>query len=118
MIVKAFIIVLIIGFLTVDKKTNIIFPQVERIEVGILLLERGLQKVAFFKKKKKISRKEIKKQCSKAKLKIKSLEERARRKSTSAIQRCKRAYSDLRYQACHLKKYKERAVEAVKNCNK
>lgn len=64
------------------------------------------------------SYKNIKKICEKAKRKISVLETKARKKSTPKIQRCKRAYSELRYQACHLKKYRQRKMDAAKNCAK
>ena len=64
------------------------------------------------------SYKSIKKLCQKAKRKITLLEAKARKKSTPKIQRCKRAYSELRYQACQLKKYRQIKIDAAKNCAK
>jgi hypothetical protein len=66
--------------------------------------------------KKNKSRDKIKKLCIKSKRKITALEARARRKSTPKIQRCKRAWSKLRYQTCHQKKYHQRKIDAAKNC--
>jgi hypothetical protein len=68
--------------------------------------------------KNKNSRKNLKALCKKAKNKIITLEARARQKSTSKLQRCKRAYSELRYQACHRRKYDQKKIDAAKNCNR
>jgi len=68
------------------------------------------------RKKNKKSYKNIKKLCNKTKRKILVLESQGRTKSTNKIQRCKRAYSELRYQACHLKKYNQRKIDSAKSC--
>jgi len=70
------------------------------------------------RKKNKKSYKNIKKLCNKTKRKILVLESQGRKKSTIKIQRCKRAYSELRYQACHLKKYNQRKIDVAKDCAK
>ncbi len=76
-----------------------------------------LNVVSFFRKKGKLkSRNSIKQLCHKTKQKIKQLERKAKQKSTPGIQRCKRAYSELRYQACHLKKYNQKKIDSVANC--
>lgn len=69
-------------------------------------------------KEKVKTRKEIARYCKKAKKKIKRLEKQARQKSTPKIQRCKRAYSELRYQSCHMKRYREKIYKAALHCKK
>ncbi len=70
------------------------------------------------KKKNKKSTKNIKKICKKAKAKITAIEAKARQKSTVKTQRCKKAYSELRYQSCHLKKYNQKKIDAAKRCGR
>ncbi|HFB64522.1 MAG TPA: hypothetical protein ENJ60_03185 [Aeromonadales bacterium] len=69
-------------------------------------------------KSKHKSRKQIAVYCKKAKAKIKKLEMQAKIKSTPQTQRCKRAYSQLRYQSCHMKKYKDKIYRAAIHCKR
>ncbi len=64
------------------------------------------------------SKYQIAQYCDMSRNKIKKLEKQARRKSTPRIQRCKRAYSELRYQSCHMKKYKDKIYKAALNCKR
>jgi len=71
-----------------------------------------------FSKHHNYSKKEIQKLCIKVKNKITMLEKKARQKSTAQTLHCLRAYSDLRYQYCHMHKYREKIIKKAKNCKR